>query len=104
MGVNIFAVSYEPARYVELIILDDNDVEYISSSGMQKSMLLGLVDAYDSTFFNKSQMNKLLDELSYILANGKSFEDNAIFKKLKRLKEAIQLASKAHDYLIFIGD
>ncbi|MDH6122925.1 hypothetical protein [Kitasatospora sp. GAS204B] len=63
--------------------------------------LLGYVDAYDDTWFNKSQMRLLVPELRALIDSASAPEAEAAAEVLAL---AEQLEHKPHRYLIFVGD
>ncbi len=63
--------------------------------------MLGYVDPYDDTWFNKSQMRLLVPELRALIDISSVSEAEAAAEVLAL---AEQLERKPHCYLIFVGD
>ncbi|WP_280665950.1 MULTISPECIES: hypothetical protein [unclassified Kitasatospora] len=63
--------------------------------------MLGYVDPYDDTWFNKSQMRLLVPELKALLDNAPVAEAEAAAEVLALADE---LEHKPHRYIIFVGD
>jgi hypothetical protein len=63
--------------------------------------MLGYVDPYDDTWFNKSQMRLLVPELETLIASTSALEVEAATEVLALTE---QLDRKPHRYLIFNGD
>jgi hypothetical protein len=65
--------------------------------------MLGYVDPYDDTWFNKSQMRLLVPELEALM-NSASAPEAEAEAAAAVLALAEQLEHKPHRYLIFVGD
>ncbi|MFD8321472.1 hypothetical protein [Kitasatospora purpeofusca] len=63
--------------------------------------MLGHVDPYDDTWFNKSQMRLLVPELRALIDSTSAPETEAAAEVLAL---AEQLELKPHRYLVFVGD
>lgn len=63
--------------------------------------MLGYVDPYDDTWFNKSQMRLLIPELKALIDSASAPEAEAATELLSL---ADLLDHKPHRYLIFVGD
>ncbi|WP_326708049.1 hypothetical protein OG758_00415 [Streptomyces sp. NBC_01474] len=63
--------------------------------------MLGYVDPYDDTWFNKSQMRLVVPELEALMNSASAPEAEAAAEVLAL---AEQLEPKPHRYLIFVGD
>ncbi|MFF0836637.1 MULTISPECIES: hypothetical protein [unclassified Streptomyces] len=63
--------------------------------------MLGHVDPYDDTWFNRSQMRLLIPELKTLINSASALEADATAEVLVL---AEQLERKPHRYLIFVGD
>ncbi|WP_380282511.1 hypothetical protein [Kitasatospora purpeofusca] len=63
--------------------------------------LLGYVDPYDDTWFNRSQMRLLAPELRVLIDSAPAPEAEAAAEVLAL---ADQLERKPHRYLVFVGD
>ncbi|MGW5257560.1 hypothetical protein ACWERW_32215 [Streptomyces sp. NPDC004012] len=63
--------------------------------------MLGYVDPYDDTWFNKSQMRLVVPELKALLDDAPAAEAEAADELLTL---AAHLERKPHRYLIFNGD
>jgi hypothetical protein len=63
--------------------------------------MLGYVDPYDDTWFNKSQMRLLVPELNALIDSTPAPEAEAAAEVLT-LAELLE--RKPHRYLVFVGD
>lgn len=63
--------------------------------------MLGYVDRYDDTLFNRSQMRLLVPELKSLLDSGSAAEAEAV-TQLLALTELLE--HKPHRFLMFVGD
>lgn len=63
--------------------------------------MLGYVDPYDDTWFNRSQMRLVIPELRSLLESASGVEAEAAHELVEL---AVQLDLKPHRYLIFNGD
>lgn len=63
--------------------------------------MLGYVDPYDDTWFNKSQMRLVIPELKALIDSTSAAEAEAATEVLVI---AELLERKPHRYLIFVGD
>ncbi|MXG30494.1 hypothetical protein [Streptomyces sp. YIM 132580] len=63
--------------------------------------LLGYVDPYDDTVFNRSQLRVLIPELRALADDSAAVEAEAVHEILAL---TVQVERKAHRYLVFNGD
>jgi hypothetical protein len=74
----------------------------LPSEGGRAEKLLGYVDRYGDTVFNRLQMDAVLSELSALIADAKEPEQTLLLERIRDL--ASRCKREAHCYLKFYGD
>ncbi|MGA4856055.1 hypothetical protein ACPCAB_05205 [Streptomyces koyangensis] len=99
MGISVQVRTFTGA--VEATCVHPFIADLCERAASQHLPLLGYVDPYDDTVFNRSQLRVLIPELRS-LADGSAAEEAEVVHEILAL--AAQVERKAHRYLVFNGD
>jgi hypothetical protein len=81
---------------------DDNNLLHVLLPTESSESILGVVDWYGDTIFNRLQMDQFLPEWEMLKQRASTQNEVALIEKVKEL--ALRCQSEPHLYLAFIGD
>ncbi|WP_405651391.1 hypothetical protein OG581_12555 [Streptomyces sp. NBC_01386] len=99
MGISVQVRTFTGA--VEATCVHPAIAAVCGRAARQNLPLLGCVDPYDDTMFNRSQLKVLVPELG-VLADGSTADEAEAVHEILAL--TAQVERKAHRYLVFNGD
>lgn len=99
MGISVQVRTFAGA--VEATCVHPSIADLCRRAASQNLPMLGYVDPWDDTVFNRSQLRVLIPELR-VLANGSATEEAEAVHEILAL--TAQVERKAHRYLVFNGD
>ncbi|MFI1205664.1 hypothetical protein ACH4VR_40650 [Streptomyces sp. NPDC020883] len=99
MGISVQVRTF--TGEVEATCVHPSIAALCGRAASQNLPLLGFVDLYDDTVFNRSQLRVLIPELR-ALADGAAAEEVEAVHEILAL--TAQVERKAHRYLVFNGD
>jgi hypothetical protein len=100
MGLAV-ALQNESGEALETIS-DDNDFLHSLLPPQGSSYMLGAVDWYGDTVFNRLQMKQFLAEWELVQNKASSPEQRSLVAEIKKL--AVRCHKEVHLYLKFVGD
>ncbi|WP_030694678.1 hypothetical protein [Streptomyces globisporus] len=99
MGISVQVRTFTGT--VEATCVHPSIADLCRRAANQNLPMLGYVDPWDDTVFNRSQLRVLIPELR-ALANDSAAEEADAVHEILAL--AAQVECKAHRYLVFSGD